>query len=370
MNRLIEKYFRRFFLLYSKAYGFCSNFFWGKVSLPPSKFTFKITNICNVDCHFCYNANKNTQEERKQEIDLNSWKKVVDQVPFSSVISFTGGEVFLYPKIFELIKYIGLKKRRFSIVTNATTLDQESIDILIKNKIYYLMISIHGLEQTHNRIFGGARNHFQQAVETIKTINKIKTERGIDYPKVGVKVVITRENYKEIMLLLKFCENELKVNNVYFNFLTNEPFEIYENVEDSFKRKMPRFEYSDDSKEDIINLLDKIEDFKKSSKMDIGFTTEFESSEVRKKFIANPKSFFVKKCYRPFHEVYIQPNGDVILCLRYKIANINDPGFDLKKIHQNIKYKELIEKFKNQNYNTDFCFSCQEAPFEMKNENT
>lgn len=364
MKYLFEKNFRKLFFYYSKSYGYLASKLFGFISLPPSKITFKITNICNVDCHFCYNANKNIQAERREEISLDSWKKVVDQVPFSSVISFTGGEVFLYPKIFELIKYIGLKKKKCSIVTNASTLQAADIDLLISSQVYYLMISIHGLEQTHNRIFGGTKNYFQQSLDTIKLINKMKKDKKSNYPKIGVKVVITQDNLNEIIQLLNLCENELSVSNVYFNFLTNEPFEIYDDIEKSFLRLKPRFEYSEFSKGKIIKLLDDIEEYRKTSQMDIGFTSEFANLRQRKEFIDNPYQFHVSQCFRPLHEIYIQPNGDVILCLRYKIGNINDVGFDLKKIHLNSKYSNLINEFKLKKYNTDFCLSCQEAPFE------
>ncbi|TDP54180.1 MoaA/NifB/PqqE/SkfB family radical SAM enzyme [Bacteriovorax stolpii] len=365
-QRLINKFTRRIFLAYSDLYGFLAQKLFNVHHLYPSKITFKITNICNVDCHFCYNVGKNTQAERKSEIDLESWKKLVSNSPFYTAISFTGGEAFLYPHLFDLLKFIGQKKRKASIVSNGTTLNEEQLNKLIDSKLHYLMFSLHGMERTHNRILGGHINYFEKTTETIKKLEELKKKRGSNYPIVGIKVVITNENYQDIPELMDYSEKELKASHLYFNLLSNEPFELFENVNDAFKAQAPIHMYEKIKIPKIHALIDHIFDYKKTSRMNIGFTNVFKNKQKLKDYVENPGQFDVTACNKPFHELYIQPNGDVIFCLKYKVTNIKDINYDIRNIFALPRYRELLEAFQEKGKKVDYCHTCLEATFEDK----
>lgn len=361
-----NKTLRKFFLIYSRFFGFFAKVLNGKLGAYPSKITFKITNICNVDCYFCYNSGKNIQEERKIELPVEEWKKVIDQVPFYTAISFTGGEVFLYPKFFELIDYIGKRKLKCSVVTSANTLSEKDLEKIIDSKLYYLMISLHGLESTHNRTLGGSRNYFQHAIDVVKKLNKIKAVRGINYPVIGIKTVLNTNNYKELLSLMEMCENELRVSHFYFNLLTNEPFEIYDDLNSSLKSHAPIYSYPESKKDEIIEVINQIEVYSKKSKMDIGFTNEFKSYDDLRLFIAGPSKFKVRSCLRPYHEIYIQPNGDILTCIKYRLGNIRNSKLSLQDLYKKTNHSKLLEIFSKNKHNVDYCRSCLEAPFEQK----
>lgn len=363
---LFSKSLRTIFILYSKVYGFFANKLFKISPLMPSKVTFKITNICNVDCHFCYNVGKNTQEERKKEITVDKWKKVVDSIPRTSVISFTGGEAFLYPKIFELIDYIHLKGRRASVVSNATTLNENEIKSLVQSKLYYLMVSIHGDEKLHNQILKGTTNHYQKIMTNIKRLNSLKIEMNSKFPILGIKVVITNENYTQIPDILKLAENDLAASHVYFNLLSDEPFETFEKVDESFERKTGVFKYDSDKIEGILAIVDYIFEYKKSSRLDIGFTNEFKNKEELKKYITDPISFETSPCNKPWHEIYIQPNGDISLCLKFIITNLEKIDFDLKKLIRLPSYRMILDRFQAKNKKVEYCKNCLESKFERK----
>ena len=364
--KILNKFTRKIFIFYSDVYGFMVEKLFGIKNFYPSKVTFKITNICNVDCHFCYNANKNTSSERKSEIDLESWKKLVSNVPFYTALSFTGGEAFLYPHIFELLEFINSKNRKSSIVSNGTTLNDEQLNKLIDSKLHYLMFSIHGMERTHNRILGGHVNYFEKTTATIKRLNDLKKMKNSNYPIVGIKVVITNENYQDIPELMKYSEEELKAAHLYFNLLSNEPFELFTNISDAFKAQAPLHTYERSKLKSILSLIDYIYDYKKNSAMNIGFTNKFKNKEKLKNFIKDPNHFNATACNKPFHELYIQPNGDIAFCLKYKITNIKDINYDIRNIFSLPGYKELLDNFKTQGKKTPYCNTCLEAQFENK----
>lgn len=361
---LISKSIRNIFIIYSEFYGYIARKLFKIYSLMPSKVTFKITNICNVDCHFCYNVGKNTQAERKKEISVDKWMKIVDSIPFTSVISFTGGEAFLYPKIFELIQYIGKKRRKASVVTNATTLTEEEINILVDSNLYYLMISIHGDEKMHNEILKGSSNHYQKIIKNIKTLNEIKKKKNSKFPILGIKVVITNENYTKIPEILKLAENDLGASHVYFNLLSDEQFETFDKVEESFTRKAEIFSYDRREVEKIKKMIDFIFEYKTKSKLDIGFTNFFKNKEDIKRYIEKPKEYATTPCNKPWHEIYIQPNGDVSLCLKYIITNIENINYDLRNLIHLPNYRAILSRFLSKNRKVDYCRNCLEAKFE------
>lgn len=367
--RLLNKFTRRIFIFYSDLYGFMAEKLFGSIDFYPSKVTFKITNICNVDCHFCYNANKNISSERKSEIDLESWKKLVSNVPFYTALSFTGGEAFLYPHIFDLLEFIHSKNRKASIVSNGTTLTDEQLNKLIDSKLHYLMFSIHGMERTHNRILGGHVNYFEKTTAAIKRLNELKKIKKSNYPIVGIKVVITNENYQDIPELMKYSETELEASHLYFNLLSNEPFELFNTVPEAFKAQAPIYSYEPRVHEKILSLIDHIFEFKKKSSMNIGFTNLFKNKNKLKDYIRDPGKFAVTACNKPFHELYIQPNGDVAFCLKYKIANIKELNYDIRNIFSLPGYRELLTAFKTQGKKTSYCNTCLEAAYEDKSAN-
>lgn len=361
---LLNKLIRRVFILYSEIYGFLARKLYKTYPLYPSKVTFKITNICNVDCHFCYNAEKNTQEERKKEIDIEQWKLVVDSTPKTTAISFTGGEAFLYPKIYELLDYIKLKKRKASVVSNGLAFNEKQIEKIVDSKLYYLMVSIHGREDIHNEILKGNQNHYQKLIKNLQTLKKIKKEKNSNYPIIGVKVVITNENIEDIPHILDLAENKIGASHVYFNLLSNEKFELFDDVNESFENKESIFQYEKENIPKIHSIIDFIFKYKKSSKMDIGFTNAFKNKAQLKNYIANPFKFQPSSCNKPWHEIYIQPNGDICLCIKYIITNIKDINYSLKNLIHHPKYRTVLKNFQQKNRKTKYCNTCLEAKFE------
>jgi hypothetical protein len=167
---------------------------------------------------------------------------------------------------------------------------------------------------------------------------------------------------------LKYAEKELKASHLYFNLLSNEPFELFETVNDAFKNQVPLHSYEKTKIPKINELIDHIFEYKKTSQMNIGFTNVFKNKEKLKDYISNPSSFDVTACNKPFHELYIQPNGDVVFCLKYKITNIKDIDYDLRKIFSLPRYRELLSAFNDKGKKVDYCHTCLEATFEEKAE--
>lgn len=140
-------------------------------------FSVFFTNRCNMNCSYCYEKNKKecsmSYEIIDKTIDFIVSKKHENPTEKLSIVTH-GGEPLLE---FEKIKYFvsALKNRienvSYIITTNATLLNDENIDFLIKNYAQ-ISISIDGNEKAHNsnRIFHNRRGSFDIVIQNSKKI--------------------------------------------------------------------------------------------------------------------------------------------------------------------------------------------------------
>ena len=91
---------------------------------------------------------------------------------------FTGGEPFLRDDLSEIISlFKAAGVRHFQVNTNGMLTDEIvnfSKELLGKNISFKIVISIDGLEKTHNKI-RNTQGAFQKAIQTIKRIKKYRS---------------------------------------------------------------------------------------------------------------------------------------------------------------------------------------------------
>ncbi|RLA93840.1 MAG: hypothetical protein DRG25_03755, partial [Deltaproteobacteria bacterium] len=140
-----------------------------------------ITEGCNLRCIHCY---AKAGKPLKDELSLTEWKKVIDELFELGYYHFTlgGGEPFFWPEILSLLKYI-IKKRPASlcVLTNATLLNNELLDLLAEFEIN-LNITIYSyLSENHDKITG-VKGSWKRTVKGIKEVIKRKIPHSINIP--------------------------------------------------------------------------------------------------------------------------------------------------------------------------------------------
>jgi len=100
---------------------------------------FEITNNCNLSCPYCY------IQKEERTIDFEIVKKIYLLNPYFNILSFFGGEPFLYPEyMLEIIKLFKKAKHfTFGVVTNGSLLTKKDILYWIGKGISTWKISIH-----------------------------------------------------------------------------------------------------------------------------------------------------------------------------------------------------------------------------------
>ncbi len=143
-----------------------------------------ITSTCNLKCKHCYQH----FEKNKYNIDKNKIFEIIDYAYSHGCkqIILSGGEIFMREDIYEIIKYISLKKIEITLVTNGTLIDIEKISQFRNQKLIF-QISIDGDEKRHDDRRGKGNY--------VKTLNVIRELKKIGY-KVKANVTLDNDNYR------------------------------------------------------------------------------------------------------------------------------------------------------------------------------
>jgi uncharacterized protein len=154
-----------------------------------SRIIFEVTDICNIDCHYCaYGSLYNDYDPRVgKNLDFNQAKNLLDYVfelSNSSVstsykskleIGFYGGEPTVNFKfIKKIIDYINLQKLEnieviYSMTTNGILL-KKYMDTIVKEN-FRLWISIDGDREANSfRVFHNGKESFDKLIENIDAL--------------------------------------------------------------------------------------------------------------------------------------------------------------------------------------------------------
>ncbi len=177
-----------------------------------------LTNLCNFNCIACWCRSPLLEDkampdwERKLTLPLGLLKEIFNDLVamkgLRQVKLVGGGEPFMHPHIFEIIKYIKEKDANIEvdINTNFSLVGENDADRLLELGVDSLTVSTWaGTPEIY------AATHPNQTKETFKKISKTlgyifkrKKETGIVRPLIRIHNVIMNINYKDINRMLEF----------------------------------------------------------------------------------------------------------------------------------------------------------------------
>lgn len=166
-----------------------------------------ITSKCNLDCKFCFK--KNCKDKSLQE-NLKILEKIL-QLNLKK-LTISGGEPVLYKGFKDLIKCIKEKcpDLELNIITNATCLNAELIDFLVKN-FHKITFSLDSVSKEKLSMFGRGECYLEQLSNALRLVEN-KT-------KIKINTVATKQNIDDLKdifnWLLQFKINEWKILKYY-----------------------------------------------------------------------------------------------------------------------------------------------------------
>ena len=125
--------------------------------------------------------------------------------------------------------YVKARNKKVTIITNATLLDDEKIELLSKLKVDLFEITLNSYDKQIHESINGVEGSFEQSINAIKKIQ----DKGIE---VVVPIVITKYNVKDIDQTLEFIYN-LGIKRIMVN-----RYNIGGNGCNEYKNILPDFE--------------------------------------------------------------------------------------------------------------------------------
>lgn len=112
---------------------------------------FEVTNHCNFRCKFCP---INSSRRRRQHMDLDLFKKGVDEIACGQITDTIGfhvlGEPLVYPHILKALYYAREHGLRTEVTTNGSLLTEERAIALVEAGLGLLTISIQILDEAEH----------------------------------------------------------------------------------------------------------------------------------------------------------------------------------------------------------------------------
>ncbi len=270
---------------------------------------FELTQRCNLSCIHCGSDCK--KDARQPDLPAEKVLEVLREIkknqnPHDVMIILSGGEVTIYPELWELGKKIIELEFPWGIVTNGLAWTKDTIKKAKESHMHSISVSLDGLEESHNWLRNSVRS-YRKALNTIQML--------VDNPFYRKMDVITCVNKRNIDELDKMFEIFKKMGLKRWRLTTIEPIGRAKNVPELFL-----------DKKQFHHLMNKIMEFNSGSDMHVLFSdTSFLGCYEHK--VRNYYFF----CGAGVSVGGIMVNGDIMACPNidrgFKQGNVFEDSF-------------------------------------------
>ncbi len=141
--------------------------------IQPYTLQLHVTERCNLRCRHCYGeswTNMLSFEEFKEIIA--QYQEVLQLARARGVVLITGGEPLTWPHVYQAIQHVKKQGLIPKLLTNGTLITEKTCKMLKKSGLYFVQVSLDGLQDTHDAIRGVGM--FDRAIRAIKLLKQAK----------------------------------------------------------------------------------------------------------------------------------------------------------------------------------------------------
>lgn len=165
--------------------------------------TFELTPICNMNCRMCYIRMNEEQMKEKGELrTVEQWLALAKEAKDAGMLFLliTGGEPLLYPGFREL--FVELKKLGLfvSINTNATMIDEDTVEFFKKYLPYRINITLYGGSSDAYKRLCRYESGYDKVINAIRMLKEAKLS-------VKINCSITSENVSDAASILSVAKD-------------------------------------------------------------------------------------------------------------------------------------------------------------------
>lgn len=212
----------------------------------PIGFTFLLTQRCPFRCVYCY-AKTIKLNGKEKYISFDRLLKIFLEAKNLGIesVAISGGEPFLYPKIFDIIKEI-LQMGIFPIISTKFPLKEKEISYLKKLGLKKIQVSLDSHKEEIVDSLLGVSNYFSSIINTIKTLISYNIE-------VRINCVLTKNTIGDVYGFIYFlyelgirqlCLSPYSANLSHYDFSlfpTKEEYKKLKFLLRKIKKELPDF---------------------------------------------------------------------------------------------------------------------------------
>jgi len=295
-----------------------------------------LTDQCDQRCKHCYIWSKKEKVKlSKKKLNLEQCVSVVDKFfqfcesfKVDPIFGITGGDPFLFPAIWELLKYLHRKGAPFIILGNPFYITSDICEKLVNFGCRGYQMSLDGLEQTHDTI--RKKGSFKDTFRALKILQSFKIRTTI-------MSTVSRFNFQEIPELIKIV---VDYGVDAFDFARYCPV----TKEDGIRLNLTPQEYRK-FLSDIWKVYTRLANYSTKFGLKDHLWTLFLYEE--RLFRINDLDIVFQGCNCAIRHLAVLPDGTVYACRRFKspVGNILTQSFQEiflgKKLSQYREIKKL-----------------------------
>jgi MoaA/NifB/PqqE/SkfB family radical SAM enzyme len=339
-------------------------------AFPTWHYYFEITRRCNLRCKMCqyidWLETVPTKVQAEGELTTEEWLRVIDQTGRWSLITFTGGEVFVRKDFMQIFEY-ACRKRRVHFISNATMLTEERARRCVElaprrfggRGFNFAGVSIDGTRDIHD-VIRAQKGSYDKSIAGVKMLSRFRREAGKRAPLIHINTVIQDENLDclpEMPAIVKDAGAQV------LNLLTETRVHDLPNLgyvdPSSFKRgdfKQPRIDRGR-----LERALDRtLEEARKH-----GIEVRFPRMPLEEVVNHYDEGYDLRKfeCRAIWSTLIVGAKGGVYPCWINKVGNVRDHS--LKELRNN----EDMRRFRNKRRESGFavCRGCCEIEYSARN---
>jgi radical SAM protein with 4Fe4S-binding SPASM domain len=173
-------------------------------AFPAWHYFFEITRRCNLRCKMCQYIDwleaTPTRMQAEGELTTEEWLNVIDQTGRLSLITFTGGEVFVRKDFMRIFEH-ACSKRRTHFISNATMLTDERAKRCVelaprrlgRRGFNFAGVSIDGTREVHD-VIRAQRGAFDKSMNGVRALARYRDASGKQCPLIHINTVIQEAN--------------------------------------------------------------------------------------------------------------------------------------------------------------------------------
>jgi len=305
-------------------------------------FTLSLTHDCQFRCNYCYAGKKINKVMTTETIDKSI--EFLFQHKFTELeYGFFGGEPLLewdklkYAtlKIENIAKEKGIKLNR-TITTNGALLTEEKVKWL-KERLFYMVISIDGNEKMHNthRKFADGKGTFKTVIKGLKNLQKHYKNK--EY---SINLVVTPQNVK---YLSESVKNLFLEHNIMDIGLSSDLYNNWDKDGDIWESEYKK----------VGDFY--LEMFRQDKLIKISFIDDKIATGIKGAYDA------CKTCSFGESEVIVAPSGNLFPCERL-IGDDNDENMIIGNVYTGYDIKKKFDLLKQRGNTNKECKTCELKP--------